>query len=173
MDHSSHNMDHADHNMHANNAEENLDDVLDSTDKPTGHENHSAGGHQTSFHLDENFQLLFQTITIQAKKDVASACVVLALLAMLNELLKLARSKIQVKQKPKQFLNTTCAQKLFNGWHFLQTILHLVQLCLSYTLMLAFMTFHAWICIAILVGSTVGYFLFGWNHSSVDGSHCD
>ena len=45
MDHSSHNMDHADHNMHANNAEENLDDVLDSTDKPTGHENHSAGGH--------------------------------------------------------------------------------------------------------------------------------
>ncbi|KAM7535178.1 hypothetical protein Aperf_G00000101829 [Anoplocephala perfoliata] len=44
--------------------------------------------------------------------------------------------------------------------HILQTILHGVQLFISYLLMLSFMTFNVYICVALLLGSCLGYFLF-------------
>lgn len=129
-----------------------------------GHENLHVM--KTTFHFDQQVQLLFEKFNLTEDNHVIAACIVLAIIAFMNEAVKLGRAKIQVKMKPKQFLNITCAQKLFNGWHFLQTFLHLLQMVISYTLMLAFMTFQAWICISILIGSTVGYFLLGWAHTS-------
>ena len=41
--------------------------------------------------------------------------------------IKLMRSKLLHKTRPKQFLNKTCAQRMFSGWHLLQTLLHSVQ----------------------------------------------
>ncbi len=46
--------------------------------------------------------------------------------------------------------------------HLLQTLLHLLQVTLSYTLMLVFMTFNSWLCAATVGGMALGYFLFGW-----------
>ncbi|KAJ8984646.1 hypothetical protein NQ317_009874 [Molorchus minor] len=51
--------------------------------------------------------------------------------------------------------------------HFLQTFLHVVQMVLSYFLMLIFMTYNAWLCIAVVLGAGVGYFLFGWKKSVI------
>lgn len=140
-----------------------------------GHNEHSSYNDvhsmKMSFHFDEQIELLFKTLSLDSQKHIVSACIVLAIVAIINEAIKLGRAKLQQKMKPKQFLNLTCSQKIFNGWHCLQTLFHLIQLTISYALMLSFMTFQVWICISILIGSTIGYFLFGWAHSSVD-SNC-
>ena len=49
------------------------------------------------------------------------------------------------------------------------------QLTLAYFLMLIVMTFNTWLCLAVVFGSTTGYFLFGWRKSvvvDVAGDHC-
>ncbi|KAJ8920406.1 hypothetical protein NQ315_005272 [Exocentrus adspersus] len=51
--------------------------------------------------------------------------------------------------------------------HFLQTFLHMIQMILSYFLMLIFMTYNVWLCIAVVAGAGVGYFLFGWKKSVI------
>ncbi|XP_018580204.1 high affinity copper uptake protein 1 isoform X2 [Anoplophora glabripennis] len=51
--------------------------------------------------------------------------------------------------------------------HFLQTFLHMIQMILSYFLMLIFMTYNVWLCIAVVAGAAVGYFLFGWKKSVI------
>ncbi|XP_030748858.1 high affinity copper uptake protein 1-like isoform X2 [Sitophilus oryzae] len=51
--------------------------------------------------------------------------------------------------------------------HFFQTFLHIVQMILSYFLMLIFMTYNVWLCIAIVLGAGIGYFLFGWKKSVI------
>lgn len=40
------------------------------------------------------------------------------------------------------------------------TLLHMIDLCLGYTLMLAVMTFNGWILVAVAIGSGVGYLIF-------------
>ena len=43
---------------------------------------------------------------------------------------------------------------------FIQTLLQMVQLTWAYFLMLIFMTYNAWLCIAVVLGDGVGYFIF-------------
>ncbi|XP_065344818.1 high affinity copper uptake protein 1-like isoform X2 [Cloeon dipterum] len=56
---------------------------------------------------------------------------------------------------------------MLSGIHALQTALHVLQLVISYLLMLIFMTFNVWLCLAVIVGATIGYFLFGWKKSVI------
>ena len=46
--------------------------------------------------------------------------------------------------------------------HVVQSLLHILQVAVSYTLMLGFMTFNGWLCISILAGAGFGYFVFCW-----------
>ncbi|XP_061590456.1 probable low affinity copper uptake protein 2 isoform X2 [Cololabis saira] len=43
--------------------------------------------------------------------------------------------------------------------HIIQTVLHMLQVCLGYMLMLCVMSYNAWIFIGVVVGSTLGYFI--------------
>ena len=63
---------------------------------------------------------------------------------------------------------------MFSLGHLLLTSLHLVQVTLAYFLMLIVMTYNTWLCLAVVIGATVGYFLFGWRKNAiVDVSdHC-
>ena len=61
----------------------------------------------------------------------------------------------------------TGRSKIFNIPHVFQSLLHVFQVAMSYTLMLGFMTFNAWICISILLGVGMGYFTFCWRKLSV------
>ncbi|VDP08553.1 unnamed protein product [Soboliphyme baturini] len=62
---------------------------------------------------------------------------------------------------PKEMLRPNCI-----SWsHLLQTLLQMLQIVISYFLMLIFMTYNVWLCLAIVVGSGVGYFLFGFERS--------
>ncbi|KAM3966777.1 high affinity copper uptake protein 1 isoform 1-T3 [Aphomia sociella] len=51
--------------------------------------------------------------------------------------------------------------------HAWQTVLHGIQVLVSYMLMLVFMTYNTWLCAAVVLGSATGYFLFGWRESVV------
>ncbi|XP_021930912.1 high affinity copper uptake protein 1-like isoform X2 [Zootermopsis nevadensis] len=56
---------------------------------------------------------------------------------------------------------------MFSLMHGVQTFLHIIQIVLSYFLMLIFMTYNVWLCLAVVIGAAVGYFLFGWKKSVV------
>jgi|ERR1712126_21167 len=64
---------------------------------------------------------------------------------------------------------------LFSKGHILQTFLQLLQVVLSYGLMLIFMTYNVWLCAAVAFGASAGYFVFGWKKTVVldaGGDHC-
>lgn len=56
---------------------------------------------------------------------------------------------------------------MFSWPHILQTFLHVIQMVLSYFLMLIFMTYNVWLCLAVVTGAGMGYFLFGWRKATV------
>jgi len=56
---------------------------------------------------------------------------------------------------------------IFSLMHFYQSFLHLVQVTISFMLMLIFMTYNTWLCLAVVFGAAAGYFLFGWKKSVV------
>ncbi|KAM8828914.1 high affinity copper uptake protein 1 isoform 1-T4 [Spinachia spinachia] len=58
-------------------------------------------------------------------------------------------------------------QRMLSSAHFLQTLLHIVQVVVSYFLMLVFMTYNAYLCIAVAAGAGMGYFLFSWRKAVV------
>uniref|UniRef100_A0AAG5CUH4 Copper transport protein n=1 Tax=Anopheles atroparvus TaxID=41427 RepID=A0AAG5CUH4_ANOAO len=51
--------------------------------------------------------------------------------------------------------------------HLFQTLLHILQVTLSFLLMLIFMTYNTWLCLAVVLGAALGYFLFGWKKSVI------
>lgn len=58
-------------------------------------------------------------------------------------------------------------QRMLSPGHFLQTFLHIIQVVVSYVLMLVFMTYNAYLCIAVALGAGMGYFLFSWRKAVV------
>ncbi|KYM82388.1 High affinity copper uptake protein 1 [Atta colombica] len=56
---------------------------------------------------------------------------------------------------------------MMSWMHLFQTFLHIIQIVLSYFLMLIFMTYNVWLCCAVVLGAAVGYFLFGWKKSVI------
>lgn len=63
--------------------------------------------------------------------------------------------------------NQVVQPTMLSKMHFFQTFLHMVQMILSYFLMLIFMTYNVWLCLAVVFGACVGYFLFGWKKSVI------
>ncbi|CAF0796221.1 unnamed protein product [Rotaria sordida] len=64
--------------------------------------------------------------------------------------------------------------RLLSVSHAIQTVLHIIQMALSYLLMLIAMTFNIYLFLAIILGAGLGHFLFGWRRSSVIdyNDHC-
>uniref|UniRef100_A0A3B5KRM2 Copper transport protein n=1 Tax=Xiphophorus couchianus TaxID=32473 RepID=A0A3B5KRM2_9TELE len=62
-------------------------------------------------------------------------------------------------------------QRMLSHAHFLQTVLHIVQVVVSYVLMLVFMTYNAYLCIAVAAGAGMGYFLFSWQKAVLGSVH--
>ncbi|CAF1385317.1 unnamed protein product [Rotaria sp. Silwood1] len=64
--------------------------------------------------------------------------------------------------------------RLLSVSHLIQTLLHILQMALSYLLMLVAMTFNIYLFFAIVLGAGLGHFLFGWRRSSVIdyNEHC-
>lgn len=46
--------------------------------------------------------------------------------------------------------------------HVVQTVMHTVQIFVSYCLMLVFMTYNVYLVLSVLLGFGVGHFLIDW-----------
>nr|CAG14932.1 Copper Transport Receptor [Platichthys flesus] len=105
---------------------------------------------------------------------MVGACIGVFLLAVLYEGLKmgretlLRRSQVNVRYNSMPLpgadgtvlmeTHKTVGQRMLSPAHFLQTVLHIVQVVVSYFLMLVFMTYNAYLCIAVAAGAGMGYF---------------
>lgn len=63
-------------------------------------------------------------------------------------------------------------QRIFGSAHIIQSLLNLLQIVISYLLMLIFMTFNYWLCLAVVLGLGFGYFFFGWVKKDPQEGEC-
>lgn len=64
--------------------------------------------------------------------------------------------------------------RLLSFPHAIQSLLHIIQMALSYLLMLVAMTYNTYLFFAIVLGAGLGHFLFAWRRSTVidHNEHC-
>jgi len=149
--------------------------------------------HMTFYFGYENVDVLFSGITINTKAEMIWACLILFIISMLYEGLKVLRQSLLrhsltrdvTKYSPPSVYSSNAAdniittrtlklRKMTSLPHVIQTFLHALQISVSYALMLIFMTYNGYLAISIIIGSSCGYFLFGWKQSVVVDSneHC-
>ncbi|XP_071441433.1 high affinity copper uptake protein 1 isoform X2 [Hetaerina americana] len=152
------------------------------------HETHSMNSNMHSmmmmyFHFGCNETVLFDSWKITNVGGLIGSMVGIFIMAALYEGLKYYReylfwrsyNSIQYRSvttpDEKGSIGTSdhrIVQPTMLSWpHVLQTGLHIVQVVISYFLMLIFMTYNVWLCLAVLAGAGTGYFLFGWKKSVV------
>jgi len=119
----------------------------------------SAGGHYGYFHFSYHTVLLFEQWTTHSWPALIGSCVVALLFAMLYELVKFGRK--QLRNKSKDQTHEGCSA-FCNHMHLIQTLLEVLQVFLGYVVMLLVMSFNVAICISIMLGVGLGYYLFGW-----------
>ncbi|XP_029940024.1 high affinity copper uptake protein 1 isoform X2 [Salarias fasciatus] len=153
--------------------------------------NHGGGGDEhaghsmaMTFNLDYiGVELLFSGLVINSAGEMVAACIGVFLLAALYEGLKigrevlLRRSQVNVRYNSMPLpgadgtvlmeTHKTVGQRMLSPAHFMQTLLHIVQVVVSYFLMLVFMTYNGYLCIAVAAGAGMGYFLFSWRKAVV------
>ncbi|KAM6431349.1 high affinity copper uptake protein 1 isoform 1-T4 [Liasis olivaceus] len=146
---------------------------------------HTHGGMmEMTFHFSyHNVPLLFSGLVINTAGEMAGAFVAIFFLAMFYEGLKIARESLLRKSQVSIRYNSmpvpgqngtvlmethkTVGQQMLSFPHLFQTILHIIQVVVSYFLMLIFMTYNAYLCIAVALGAGAGYFFFSWKKAVV------
>ncbi|XP_074655102.1 high affinity copper uptake protein 1-like isoform X4 [Tubulanus polymorphus] len=165
------------------------------TGMPTGMPH--MGGMKMFFHVGIKEHVLFEQWYIQSVGAMVGSCIAIFILACLYEGLKVLReyllrkhvvairysaydmpastsgsSREAMVMETQQ--NGSIKHKMISWPHILQTMLHILQIVISYFLMLIFMTYNVWLCIAVVLGAGTGYFLFGWKKAVVVdvNEHC-
>lgn len=138
------------------------------------------------FHASHDVTILFSFWTTTTAIGMLGSCVVVLMLATFYEGLKVFRERLfnarnsdpsvydvvneslrvptdenEITTKSPSRPQSTAVGKLFNSAHFVQTALHVLQIGISYLLMLVFMTYNVWLCLSVLVGAGLGFFAFG------------
>ncbi|XP_055968923.1 high affinity copper uptake protein 1-like [Sorex fumeus] len=111
----------------------------------------------TAFYFGyQNVELLFPGVVMNSPTDMVLAVLAIFILAVCSEGLKLARENLPLRAASGQ------RWQLLSWPHLVQTLLHVLQVLLTYVLMLTVMTYNAYFALAVLVGVSVGYLLFRW-----------
>ncbi|XP_049626678.1 high affinity copper uptake protein 1-like [Suncus etruscus] len=156
-----------------------------STRPPHQHPPHTSGPHfhdgsthtsmtmpMTFYFGYQNVELLFAGLVINSAAAMARAFLAVFLLAVGYEGLKRAREELLHKTQqctPVPGSTATCppekpqsaCQRLLRCDLLVQTALHVLQVLLSYLLMLTAMTYNAYLGLAVVAGAGTGYWLFG------------
>lgn len=132
--------------------------------------------------------LLFPSWVIKTPGEMVGSCIALIIVSILYEGLKVMREILKRKEATLRSMKAhhaspsmpkvqvTVPVKMLCSWyHLVQTVLHMIQVAVGYILMLAVMCYNVWIFLAVIVGSGLGYFLFGWKKDSVldTSDHCN
>uniref|UniRef100_A0A2K5K495 Copper transport protein n=1 Tax=Colobus angolensis palliatus TaxID=336983 RepID=A0A2K5K495_COLAP len=112
----------------------------------------------------KNVELLFSGLVINTAGEMAGAFVAIAQ----GSLLCKSQVSIRYNSMPVSGPNgtilmethKTVRQQMLSFPHLLQTVLHIIQVVISYFLMLIFMTYNGYLYIAVTVGAGTGYLLF-------------
>ncbi|GFW60762.1 high affinity copper uptake protein 1 [Trichonephila clavipes] len=182
MSHDAHHLHHSPvESQHAGHSL-NADQMAASSDV---HASHVGGeGHMPMyFHFGVDTVILFKEWTTSTTTSLIGSVIGIIILAMIYEGIKFFREYLFKKYftsleyssvsvlgddgKPVTEVHKVARNRMLSWPHMLQTFLHVVQMVLSYFLMLIFMTFNVWLCLAVILGSGIGYFLFGWRKATV------
>uniref|UniRef100_A0A8D1R843 Copper transport protein n=1 Tax=Sus scrofa TaxID=9823 RepID=A0A8D1R843_PIG len=167
-----------------------MSDMNHSTTMPPSHHHPTSSGSHESMMMPMTFyfgfkkvEVLFAGLVINTAGEMAGAFVAVFLLAMFYEGLKIAREGLLRKSQVSIRYNSmpvpgpngtilmethkTVGQQMLSFPHLLQTVLHIIQVVISYFLMLIFMTYNGYLCIAVAAGAGTGYFLFSWKKAVV------
>ncbi|XP_071051547.1 high affinity copper uptake protein 1 isoform X2 [Onthophagus taurus] len=152
-------------------------------DDHSGHPDGSMGhGMSMAFHFGISETVLFESWAFSTTWGLIGSMIGIFFMAALYEGLKYYReylfwrtyNALQYRavtlQQDKAVVsedNQIVQPSMLSLMHVCQTGLHIIQIVLSYFLMLIFMTYNVWLCIAVVVGAAVGYFLFGWKKSVI------
>ena len=190
-DHSHHDHDHMhDHGGH-NHDSGMTDSIVSSTEassvSQSAHAHDGPTVHHTMMHMafqaGLNEVILFTCWTTSGVWSMVGSCVIIFLLAFSYEALKFYREVLYRRSCRTIQYNTVTVPvqngsvvketqgavevKIFSGTHAAQTVLHVVQVIASYFLMLIFMTYNVWLCLAVVLGAGAGYFVFGWKKALI------
>ncbi|CAH4034146.1 high affinity copper uptake protein 1 [Pieris brassicae] len=156
------------------------------------HEGGCGGhGHMMVFHAGVVQEILFKGWETSNALELFGSAVAIFLAGVLYEGFKYYRETLfesaamaatadsQVNIAKNENGTRSCHTKrspiytMFSSGHVYQTLLYFVQAWVSYVLMLIFMTYNVWLCLALALGLAVGYFLFGWRKTTaIDNSEC-
>uniref|UniRef100_A0A8C1IJN7 Copper transport protein n=1 Tax=Cyprinus carpio TaxID=7962 RepID=A0A8C1IJN7_CYPCA len=153
------------------------------TPPDTGHGDHMMMMQMTFYFGYKNVELLFAGLVINTPGEMVGACIGVFLLAVFYEGLKIGREFLLRRNQVNVRYNSmpvpgadgtvlmethkTVGSRMLSLAHFLQTFLHIIQVVVSYFLMLVFMTYNGYLCIAVAAGAGLGYFLFSWKKAVV------
>lgn len=161
-------------------------DSMDHSSMDHSSMDHSSMDHgmKMYFHASNEATILFYSWTTTTAAGMFGSCMAVMILSLLYEGLKVLRdrllSKAEIKRTkfyknkaiPLATVDNHCeadetkvksyGMVMFSKDHFFQTLLHIIQIGVSYLLMLIFMTYNVWLCLAVIAGAALGYFLFGW-----------
>ncbi|XP_066594927.1 high affinity copper uptake protein 1-like isoform X2 [Prorops nasuta] len=184
--HSTHEMNsmHGTHEMHGMDHEHMNHELLgamgsESDSMAMSHLSHTM---QMFFHGGYNEVILFESWKTSSIGGLIGSVIGIAIMAALYEGLKYYREYLFWKTyNALQYRSVTVPSEknvvtednrvvqptMFSWMHTFQTFLHIVQIILSYFLMLIFMTYNVWLCFGVVLGAAIGYFLFGWKKSVI------
>lgn len=130
---------------------------------------------QMSFHGGTCEIILFPSWATTETGQFVGAWIGFFLMALLYEGLKFYREILAQRETRScaQGVQRTLRNAMTDKLHIVQTLLHLIQVSVSYILMLIVMLFNLWLCLAIVTGAAVGYYFFGWiRQSKKDPNEC-
>lgn len=148
------------------------------------HEGHAVGMEMEmsmSFHTGYIETILFSGWKTTTVGGMVGSCIGVFFIAILYEALKYYREYL-FKQSFASVtyssvggnssseaakLHRSISKRILSPGHFAQTGLHVLQVTISYFLMLVFMTYNVWLCISVVIGAGVGFFVFGWKKTIV------
>ncbi|CAG9789572.1 unnamed protein product [Diatraea saccharalis] len=184
-------MDHAHHDINSVPAAPMHGDHGDhgDCDSPCADMGHS---HAMVFHANVCQEILFNGWLTTTALQLFGSCVAIFVAGVLYEALKYYREALHVRAtsatgdstvniaKNECGSNGNCTgpsvvkYSMWSGGHVVQTAMHVVQATASYVLMLVFMTYNVWLCLALVLGLGLGYFIFGWRKNTVidANEHC-
>ncbi|KAM7087664.1 protein SLC31A2 [Ciconia boyciana] len=127
---------------------------------------------QMSFYFSDTAVLLFDFWSVHTPTGMVLSVLVILLLSMLYEAVKMGKAVLlrrALLALPRSLSWESLAEPEEGGtgptqgrwfqYHIGQTLFHVVQVVLGYMVMLAVMSYNAWIFLGAIAGSTLGYFV--------------
>uniref|UniRef100_A0A0N4U384 Copper transport protein n=1 Tax=Dracunculus medinensis TaxID=318479 RepID=A0A0N4U384_DRAME len=139
---------HVDHSNHQNRESTNVG-------------NNHLFGHAMTFHFGLNEVILFSFWSVNGLTAMIASCIIIIFLCFIMEIIRLIRSIRICYERKKEESNTNAIWKISPQVNFntcIDSFLHAIQLTISYLLMLLFMTFNVWICLAVIGGEVMTRF---------------